>query len=167
MATSSSAINLARTSAVKRALSQAERWALQGAPHFVARRCVSQVGTTLVAVLVTHHARVLALDGPNIGGVLLEGIDVNHPTKDLREPAAARVFAFLFRGDGAGETEAWMRPPQLVALIFGRQAQVHVRVPLGDAQGNPLIEVIFGGTLGRGVHDTNQFVIIAVLFVQQ
>jgi hypothetical protein len=40
-------------------------------------------------------------------------------------------------------------------------------VPLGHAQRNALVELIFGKALGRGVHHADQFVVIAILLLEQ
>ena len=64
-----------------------------------------------------------------------------------------------------------MRRQHFLPLIFPqfsrRNAQVHMRMPLGNAQRDALIELLFGKNLGRGIHHADQLVAIAMLFVQQ
>ena len=50
-------------------------------------------------------------------------------------------------------------------FTWGRKAKVHVLMPLGDAERDALVEVIFGGPFRGGVHDADQFVAVAVLFI--
>ena len=40
-------------------------------------------------------------------------------------------------------------------------------VPLRDAERNALVELIFAEALGRGVHHANQFVVVAMFFIEQ
>src|SRR5579863_181272 len=57
---------------------------------------------------------------------------------------------------------------KIFTLSSGRRGtEIHVLVPLGDAEWNALVEFILPEPLGRSVHYANQFVIVPVLFVEQ
>ena len=49
----------------------------------------------------------------------------------------------------------------------GRAAEIHVLMPLRDAQGNALVQIVFGETLGSRVHHAHELVAVAVFFVEQ
>ena len=40
-------------------------------------------------------------------------------------------------------------------------------MPLRHAQRDALVQFIFGEALGRGVHHADEFVVVAVLFIEQ
>src|SRR5207237_8229881 len=58
-------------------------------------------------------------------------------------------------------------PPQFPLPIWRRHAQIHVGVPLGNTERDSLVKLIFAGIFGRGIHDTDQLVVVPVFLVEQ
>jgi hypothetical protein len=80
---------------------------------------------------------------PDLLGICFVGIDVDHPIKNLRNPAAAGLVAGVFGRDRAAEAEfSQAGLPRLRA--FGREADVDVLVPARHAQRDALIQLILG-----------------------
>src|ERR1700733_6446721 len=82
---------------------------------------------------VTKVPSKRVLMGPDFVRVGLEGVDVDHPTEDLLDPAAAGLPAGVLGGDGAGEAE--FLPVDLGGGDAARrQAEIHVFVPAGAGE---------------------------------
>src|SRR5580704_12993940 len=60
-----------------------------------------------------------------------------------------------------------VRSAHLASFVFRRLAQVHMRVPLGNAKWNARVELLFGGIYGRRVHYPDELIAVALLFVKQ
>lgn len=60
-----------------------------------------------------------------------------------------------------------VRPPHFFLPVRGRHTQVHVSMPLGDAERNARIEGVFTRGFGGGVHHADQLVVVALLLIQQ
>src|SRR5580700_10293213 len=82
------------------------------------------------------------------------------------EGSTGGIAGFL-RGDRSSQAELGMRCHVFVLSAGGRGAEIHVLVPLRDAERDALIEFVFAHALGSGVHYTDQFVVIVVLFIKQ
>lgn len=104
--------------------------------------------------------------GPDVVGVGLVRIDVDHPVEDDRDEVAAGGLAGFLGSNAAVEAEFCM-----VDLRFRSsersEAEIDVLVPAGDAQRNALVELIFGIVLGRGVHGADELVAVADFFVEE
>src|ERR1700734_3103336 len=81
--------------------------------------------------------------------------------------SSARGIAGFLRGDRSLQAELRMRRQSFSTTIRRRDAEVHVLMPLRDAERNALVELIFGETLGRGVHYADQLVVVAVFLIEQ
>src|SRR6266436_7448292 len=97
----------------------------------------------------------LALDRPDVFGLLLERVDVHHPAKYLGHKLSAGRITFSPSGDGACQAELCLWSPGLVLPLRRRKAHVDVRMPLRDAQGNSLVEIVPAGIFRRRIHDPN------------
>jgi hypothetical protein len=64
----------------------------------------------------------LPFDGPNIRRILLEGINVHHPAKNLGKELAACGFAFFLGGDRSVQTELVAGLNNILAAREGRNA---------------------------------------------
>ena len=60
-----------------------------------------------------------------------------------------------------------IRSTHLVSFVLWRQAQIHVGVPLCDAERDARVQFVFAGALGRRVHHADEFVAIALFLVKQ
>src|SRR5215468_163966 len=76
-------------------------------------------------------------------------------------------FALVLGGNRPSESEFRIGAPHLALPVPRRRAEVHMLVPLGDAQRNTLIELILTKALRSRVHHPNQLVALALLLVQQ
>ena len=92
-------------------------------------------------------------------------VDVDHPAKDDGMEAAARSVASPLRGNGAAQAK--LGPVGVARLGAGRHAEVRVQMPGRYAQRDALVELLFGGALGHGVHRAHQFVARRSFLVQQ
>src|SRR4029077_320212 len=92
---------------------------------------------------------------------------MHHPVEDYGMKGSARGVAGFLGGDRSSQAELGMRRQHIFATIRRRGAEVHVLVPLRDAEWNALVQLILAEALGRGVHYANQFVIVAMLFIEQ
>src|ERR1700751_6416712 len=92
---------------------------------------------------------------------------MHHPVKDYWMERSSRRVTGLLCGDRSPQAESGMRL-QHFALSVGRwRAEIYMLVPLRHAQRNALVELIFAETLGRGIHHSDQFVIVAMFLVEQ
>src|ERR1700676_538592 len=60
-----------------------------------------------------------------------------------------------------------MGRPVFVLSSGGRGAEIHMLMPLCNAEGNALVELIFSHALGRGLHHADKLVVVAMFFIQQ
>src|SRR5579863_8264496 len=56
---------------------------------------------------------------------------------------------------------------QFSLLVRWRRTEIHVLVPLAYTQRNALVELSFVKPLGRGIHDADEFVVVAMFLVEQ
>src|SRR5450755_309732 len=77
------------------------------------------------------------------------------PTEYLGHEFSAGRVASVLGCNGAYQTELCLRPPGLILSVGRRHTQVNVRVPLGDASRNSLVQIIPVRILGRGVYHTD------------
>src|SRR5579863_3064288 len=110
---------------------------------------------------------VLPGDRPDAGLIFFKRINVHHPVEDYRAEGSAGGIASFLGDDRSSQTELRMRPYHRFAAIWRRRAEIHVLVPLRNAERNARVELLFAHALGRGVHDTNQFVVVAMFFIKQ
>src|SRR5579863_8729934 len=110
---------------------------------------------------------VLPGDRPDAGLIFFKRINVHHPAENYRAEGSAGGIASFLCDDRSSQTELRMRPYHLFAAISRGRAEIHMLVPLRDAQRNARVELLFTHTLGSGVHHTNQFVIVAMFFIKQ
>src|SRR5690348_17114918 len=100
---------------------------------------------------------------------LLDGrfkrIYVNHPSTRLGHKVATGLAALCFVGDGAFEAE--LSSGEAPAAAVRCETDVDVRVPTGDAQGDALIELVFGHASRCRIHGSLEFIAIAGIFIEQ
>src|SRR5450432_907139 len=87
------------------------------------------------------------------------------------ERAAGGVAGFL-RGDRSAEAGLGVVTKICIFLLRRRhtrrsRAEVYVLVPLRHAEWDAFVELLFAEALGRCVHHADEFVVVAVLFVEQ
>src|SRR5579872_3598922 len=110
---------------------------------------------------------VLAVHRPDICLIFFERVEVNHPVEDDGMKCSSGRVARILGGDGSVKTEERMGSQGLPLFAPRRGAEIHMLVPLRDAQRNSLVEFVFGKALRRGVHDADEFVIVAMLFIKK
>src|SRR3974390_1070868 len=71
------------------------------------------------------------------------------------------------RRDGTAKTELRVRKQGFRLSAFGGRAEIHVLMPLRDAERNALVEIIFGKTFRCGIHDADEGVTVTVFLVKQ
>jgi hypothetical protein len=64
---------------------------------------------------------------------------VNHPPENAGNELSAGGFTFWLIANGTGQSEAGRWAEQLIAPIVRRLAQIHMLMPLRDAQGHALV----------------------------
>src|SRR5450755_271031 len=101
---------------------------------------------------------VLPLRRPNLRRIFLEWIDVDHPVKNDRIKSPTRGVASLSRRDRTAQTKLRSRAQYVCLLVSRSLAEIHMLVPLRDAQRNALIQIVFGETFWCGVHRADQLV---------
>src|ERR1700679_3729355 len=81
---------------------------------------------------------VLPIDRPDFCRVFFQRIQVHHPVENHgMKPSVRRIASFL-RGDRSTQTEFRIRREHVLFLAFGSFAEIHVLMPLRDAQRNAL-----------------------------
>src|SRR5580658_4289809 len=80
---------------------------------------------------------------------------------------AARGIAGFLRSDRSSQTKLRMRAQVFALSAGGCCTEIHVLMPLRNAERNALVQFILAETLGRGVHHANQFVIVTMLLIEQ
>src|ERR1700741_5303717 len=81
---------------------------------------------------------------------ILERIDVHHPAEDNGVERPFGLSAPCLRRDRTLQPK--LGPVGVAALIFWREAEIGVEVPLRDAQWNTLVQLFFRYTFGHRVH---------------
>src|SRR3989442_11819439 len=97
---------------------------------------------------------------PDHGRVVAgERLDVDHPPEDPRQEPPAHRGARRRVGDGRPGPEhrpTGARFPPALPLAARRHAPVHVLVPVGDAEGDPPVQLVLGGPRPVRVHRPDQ-----------
>ena len=99
---------------------------------------------------------IIMPDGPEI--IPRESIGVEHPPERLRNEPPIRRLTLFSSGD-TQRTKYRATIPGLVPALLGAptgNTPVHMPVPTPDTEWNALVEIIFGGPLGRRVHRADQ-----------
>src|SRR5207302_9495899 len=110
---------------------------------------------------------MLTIDRPDLPRVFLERIEMHHPVENDGVKFSAVGIAFRLRGDRSLEPELRIRSQHFLLAGLWRGAEIHVPMPLRDAERNTLVQVVFGETLGSRVHHTRQPVVVAMSLVEQ
>src|SRR6202521_4281041 len=105
--------------------------------------------------------RVLAIDRPDPCRVFFERIKMHHPVENNGIKLSTVGVAFRLSGDRSLEAELGIRSQHFLLAAWWRGAEIHVLIPLRDAERNALVQVVFGETLGSRVHHSHQPVIVA------
>src|SRR5271170_137573 len=106
--------------------------------------------------------RVLAFNRPHLLRRFFQRIEMHHPVEDDGMKLSAGGIALFFSGNRTAQAKPWMRS-QRVLLAFGRLAVIHMLMPLRDAERNALVQILFGETLGSGIHHAHKPVAAARL----
>ncbi len=77
--------------------------------------------------------------GPNVFRPLFERVHVDHPAEHAGNEPPSRFVAFRLRRDRPGQSELRVCLKYLAFAVFRRQAEIHVLVPLRDAERNAAI----------------------------
>jgi hypothetical protein len=107
----------------------------------------------------------VVVHGEDVVEALLVGVDVDHPAEDDGVEAATGIGAGVFGDDRA--VEAKLGPVGGAKLITRGHAEIGVQMPHGNAERDAGVELIFGGTLGHGVHGADEFVAGGGFFVEE
>src|SRR5437879_12153551 len=89
---------------------------------------------------------------------IFERVDVDHPAKDDRLEAAIRRVTSFLRGDGPLQSK--LCPVRIPELPLLPHAQVGVKMPRGNAEGDACVELFFRRALEHGVHGCLQAVFV-------
>ena len=82
---------------------------------------------------------MLSVDRPDLCGVFLKRVEVDHPIEyDGMKLAASRV-ALGLRGNGAVEPEFWIWTEHFRFVTRRRKAKIHMLMPLRNAERDALI----------------------------
>lgn len=110
---------------------------------------------------------VLAIDGPDLGGILVEGVEMDHPVEDNGDEFAPGGVAFGLGGDGSFKTKFCVRPPGFAPVAQRGAAEIHVLMPLRDAQRNAPIQIVFGESSRSRIHHADEAIAVAVFLIEQ
>lgn len=120
------------------------------------------------SVHVVRSVHVSPHDGRIAGS---EYVRVYHPTEQVWHEASAHSAARSFGGDWTPGSEHRLPIGRLGParpLITWWKAQIHMLVPLGNAERDTLIERLLGGSSRLGVHRSNEReAAIGILPIQQ
>src|SRR6202521_4795630 len=111
--------------------------------------------------------RVLAIDRPDPCRVFLERIKMHHPVENNGMKLSTVGVAFRLSGDRSLEAELGIRSQHFLLAALWRGAEIHVLMPLRDAERNALVQVVFREVLGGCIHHARQPVVIATLLIEQ
>src|SRR5260370_3020169 len=111
--------------------------------------------------------RVLAIDRPDPCRVFLERIKMHHPVENNGMKLSTVGVAFRLSGDRSLEAELVIRSQHFLLAALGSGAQIHLLMPLLDAERNALVQLVFRPVLGGGIHHARQPVVIATLLIEQ
>src|ERR1700675_4978700 len=96
--------------------------------------------------------RVLAIDRPDPCRVFFERIKMHHPVENNGMKLSTVGVAFRLSGDRSLEAELGIRSQHFLLAALWRGAEIHVLMPLRDAERNALVQVVFREVLGGGIH---------------
>src|SRR5260370_8306232 len=95
--------------------------------------------------------RVLAIDRPDPCRVFLERIKMHHPVENNGMKLSTVGVAFRLSGDRSLEAGLGIRSHHFLLAALGSGAEIHVLMPLRDAERNALVQVVFLEVLGGGI----------------
>src|SRR5271154_4161565 len=117
----------------------------------------------------SHCARASAsrkLMRPDLRWVGFVGIHMNHPSENLREPAASGLLARFLGCDRTAQSE-FLKIHVLQGSALWRKAEIGVLVPASHAERHARVQIVFRGQFARSVHCAYQLVAVFGFLVQQ
>src|SRR6202035_5605937 len=100
-------------------------------------------------------------------GLFFKWKDMHHPTEEKWHEFAACAIALFLCGNRPGDSEPRIRNKECAFPAAQRKAEVHVLVPLSDAERDQTVEILFIEPCRCGVHCAKQTVTVACLFVKE
>src|SRR5947199_7896721 len=95
---------------------------------------------------------MLAFDRPDFRRIFFHRIKMDHPVEDdWMEFAAVRIAVF-FCGNRPEQTEFRVRSEIFFLAARGSSTEIHMFMPLRDAERNTVVEFVLAEALWRRVH---------------